>query len=311
MVGGRSFDEVVKGLRATKALGRGKAPVSDKASLFHALVGLFRLQPEVVADAGVLIVAQDPLGDLLLDALAMASTRETIQTLGRLALSRELPKKKRQRVALSFIRTPRPTAQSLAIAKQFIADETLYESGLLGVGTFVRLWHEAGEEALAVEGATVLGRELEAARKEPLATARVTALLAIANSGAGLLYDHVLVDQKHPDAKVREAAIQAVRLMDRKEVESLLLGFIRSEDLSDKEASLHAIARRQGVSDGTVQTVKQLALTHETAEIRRQAVLALIAWLSERPSLRATIDKISASDESEKVRRAVRDNLPI
>lgn len=302
LAGGRKFPDVVQDLKKLQA--KESAPVNERSTLFQALIGIFRLEPETVVQAQKLIVAQDPVSDVLLDALAMASSKESIHALGELAFDKDLSKARQARAAVSLIRAPRPNEECLQLAERMIVSPTLNEHGLLGLGTFIRLWRKGGENALAARGISTLRRSLTEARKSARASERIMPLLAIANSGDVSFYELVLPDQDNADKAVREASIQAVRLMEDPRIEPRLVELAGRKSKHDVRAALHALGRRTIAFKTTVDMVEKIALSDENADVRRAAVLSLIGWLDRWPSVKTTISTVAEKDSDQKVRVA-------
>lgn len=308
MVGGRTFTQVVAKLDELAASpGLERVPAKEREDLFRALVGLFRLRAETVALAKEMIAADSKLADLMVDALGMASTGTSIEALGALAFDDGLPRPRRLRAATVFVRAPRPNAAALDLCEKMLTEPTFREHGLLGLGTFTRLLRSGGETELATRAAARLERELEATQgaTTPRAVAdRVLVLLAVANSGEPRFFDQVVPDQDARDAKVRHAAIQAIRLMDDPRVEPRLLGLSSRTDEGDLAAALQALGRREVDMEATVKRVVELAKGSPEAMVRREAVLALVKWRERWPVVEATIKDRHDNDADRRVREA-------
>jgi HEAT repeat protein len=132
-----------------------------------------------------------------------------------------------------------------------------------------------------------------------------SALLAIANSGAKEFYDDVLPLQSSDDAGVRDAAIQAIRLMQDARVEPRLVELLQSKNAGDLRAALHALRPRSPEKDSTVSAVERLALDAEEPMVRREAVLVLKKWQESKPAVSKVLDRLKAKETDERVLRVL------
>lgn len=295
---GRSFPDVLHELEALDAE-KQQASAARKGPLFHALVGLFRTQPETIPVALESIRHGSVARDTLLDALAMASSTESIGALDTVTFDATQPEPVRVRAAGSLIRVSHPTPEAMRDVLRMLDVPSLRAHGLLGLGSFVRQLRERGNDDAAAQGTAVLSKQLQAAHTSD---ERETVLLGIANAGSGELYDAVLKYQDDSTTSVRDAAIQAIRQMPRPEVEPRLVALLDRKSIDDVRSALHALGRRDASKQTTVDRVTQLALHHGDPDIRREAVLVLVHWLEKYPSLAATLAEIRQNDGNERVR---------
>lgn len=307
-IGSHTFPEVVAKLTELEAnKGGARAPASETGPLFNALVGIFRQQPETIEAAVKLARSRVPITDTLLDALAMASSDAALTSLGQLALDHDLPEPLRVRAAGSLIRAHEPTQHALELAVKLIDEPRLRETGLYGVGSFVRQLRDHGKTGLAEAGTQVLARQLK------LATSPgdlATVLLAISNSGSAELYQAAVSHQKDHDASVRHAAIEAIRLMPQAAVEVRLREVLASSDRSDVLAALHALGRRPKSSRESVDRVESIAKNDPSAEIRREAALVLGLWSQQWPELVPVLADLREHDADQRVRDVAKPIAP-
>jgi hypothetical protein len=307
-IGSHTFPELVTTLTALEAKHEGSlASATEAGPLFHALVGIFRQQPQQIAPAVELIRARAPIHATLLDALAMASTPASIDALSKLALDKTLPQPLRLRAAGSLIRAHQPGQGALEAAVKMLADPPLRENGLYGVGSFTRQLREQGNAALANTGTQVLASQLKAATDPG---DQATVLLAISNSGSPELFDLAVSYQSHKNARVRHAALEAVRLMPQPAVEARLREALSRADRGDVVAALHALGRRPSATKESVDRVEAIAKQDPSADVRREAVLVLGLWSQMYPALVPVLAAIRDHDADARVRDVAKPIAP-
>lgn len=297
-IAGHSFPEVLTQLEALDA-DKHEASAARKGPLFHALVGLFRQQPETIALAVKAIRSGSSVGETLLDALAMASTTEALSALEQLTFDDSRPQPQRVRAAGSLIRASHPTLDSLRATLRMLDVQSLHEHGLLGLGSFTRQLREQGDVEAAKQGTAALNEQLAKAKAPD---DQQTVLLAIANSGSPDLYAVVLPFQDSDNSSLRDAAIQAIRLMPRPEVEARLISLLDRKNVTDVGSALHAVGRRDATAQASLDRVVDLAEHHDSADVRREAVLVLQHWSAKWPKLANTLAGIHQKDLSQRVR---------
>lgn len=303
-IGSHTFGEVTGALTQLESKPDGARPsVAESAPLFHALVGIFRQQPETIEAAVQQVRSRARISDTLLDALAMASTEPALQSLGRLAFDTTVPQATRLRAAGSMIRAQDPSPGAFELAVKMIDEPLLHEQGLYGVGSFVRQLREKGNTALAAAGSQVLLRKLKQAS---VSGDLSTVLLAISNSGSAELFQPVLSYQTHADAPVRHAALQAVRLMPQPEAEGRLREALSRTDRSDVVEALHALGRRPNATRESVDKVETLAKNDPSADVRREAALVLSLWSQLWPSLVPVLAALHENDPDQRVREVAK-----
>jgi hypothetical protein len=303
-IGEHQFGEVVAKLQELEPKhGAARAPAAQEGPLFHALVGILRQQPEHITETLDLIRRASPIRDTLLDALAMASTPQTIEALGKVSFDMSLPNARRVRAAGSLIRAHEPPENALELAVKMLGDPLLRENGLYGLGSFVRQLREQNKPALADAGTKVLSEQLKLA-KSPSDLS--TVLLAISNSGSAELFRPVVAYQKDSNASVRRAAIQAIRLMPQPEAEERLRAVLDSGDRDDVVAALHSLGRRPKVSRESVDRVETVAKHDPSAEVRREAALALGLWSLSWPEVAGVLADLREHDADARVREVAK-----
>lgn len=296
--GDLSFDEVLLILQESRDEKRSEGDVGQQATAFRALVAMLRMEPATRTAVLDAIKKDSSATPVLLDALGSSSIPFSLTVLSQFALSKGTPIERRARAASALLRAQFPNQEALDAVTELAKEPELREHGLFGLGTFTRRFREAGQRALTEEAAKRLERELlvDIQRGKP-----TTALLAVANSGDVRFFETVQAQLKAPQREVRDAAIQAVRLMDDARVEPLLVEVLKRNDAGDIRAALHALRPRETKQATTVNAVSQLALEHTEALVRREAVLVLKKWRSDHPEVDATLNKVRATDQDQRV----------
>lgn len=297
---GKTWDEVLASLPSEKS--GSKASFSARQAAFNGFVGLFRTDEENIKKAQVLIDARDPRSSTLLRALASASTESSLKVLSGISLNKARPAAERASAAATFLRAEVPPPSAVKTLEKFVDDPLLKETGLLGLGTFGRLWRKAGQTEAAEKAALRLAAELKRA-KSPEEQERC--LFAIANSGDARFFERAVELQSSSDPKVREAAIQAIRLMKEDRVEGTLTALLQGTQKPAEQVSiLAALAQRKRVSEATVKLVESSTDAKLDAEVRRQAVLTLGAWRAKWPRVLDVLKRLATSDTDARVREA-------
>lgn len=307
-VGGRSFEEIVKQIASLPEAGPSGVGSTERGALFQALAGIFRLKPETVELARVLVEKEPSsrISSVVMDALASASTDATIEAL--LEMIRDGGKSKpfRLHAARSLIRVPRPNEAAILWAESAVHDADFREHALLGAGTFSRKFRFQGQPELDSRATRFLERQLAAAQRpsdlEPV-------LYAIANGGSDELLDEVVAYQKSDDPTIQAAAIQAIRLMKDGRVEPRLRELLQSKSNVPIKAAIEALAVRNGVGEKTIERVCQLASTHSLDSVRQAAVEALSNWADESKFAGRCLGKVIESEKSSAVRRTAAQGL--
>lgn len=300
-IGSYTFPVVVQKLTALEGKDPDPALAAESGPIFNALVGIFRQQPETVDAAIKLVRSRSPISNSLLDALAAASTPNTLGNLAAVALDASLPDPLRLRAAGSFIRAREPGQSAIELAFKMVEQPLLRENALFGIGSFTRQLRERNQIALAELGTKALEQQLKGAKT---ASERATVLLAISNSASAALFDAAVSYQQDKDTSVRQAAIQAIRLMPQPEVEVRLREALSRKDQGDVLAALHSLGRRPQASRESVDRVEAIAKGDPSAEIRREAVQVLVLWSQIWPNLVPVLAEIREKDTDKRVREA-------
>jgi hypothetical protein len=301
---GRSWEEVIATLAEnTGSKGQpSKTEFSARQSAYHALVGLLRSDSKNVEKAKTLIDKKDPRSSTVMRTLAAASTSETLGVLASMSLDASRPLAERQGAAAMLLRAENPPPELVETLVQHLKVPEMKEHGLLGLGTFSRRWRIGGHEKAAARAAELIAAQLKSAKTSE---EKKLALLAVANSGDGSLFDQAKAFQVSDDPEVREAAIQAVRLMKDKRVEPLLVSLLeKAEAQSEVVTILSALEQRKRVEERTVALVEKRTKPESDAVVRRQAAITLGKWRDQWPRVAKVLETLAKSDPDARVREA-------
>jgi len=302
LAAGKSFADLEAALRAAPAVGL-PGSASERAPLLRALASLLRVNRDALTAASRAALLANTSDDFVLEALAMASTAESLAVLERMATGKTrppLPEPRRLKAASAAIRAPHPGAAGFRLAEALFQTKGLEQHALLGLGTFIRHFREDGDEELAKKGCAILRARLGDARTP----ARIKdTLLAVANSGDESLLTVVEPFLLSEDESVRDAALQATRLMPSPRIEVLIVPFLAGPP-SDVRSALHALARRASLQPTTLNAAYGLARDHKDPSVRREAVLMLASFRMEHAKVSAQLQELRQNETEKSVLEA-------
>lgn len=269
-----------------------KAALELRAGLLSKLTGLFRTQPATIEQAEQAILRASPAAGVLADGLAMADTRTSQAALVSLLQAPRLAAKLRPSIAMSLIRVRSPSPESVAFLRSRIADPELKDHAVYGLGTAARRLHESGSaaDAQAIVDELVNGLQQAKSSKE-----RFRWLRGIANSASATALPAVLPFLEDRDDRVRQAALESLRLVRDPRVEGIVKDRLKTEKDPAVRRAVVRLAERQSVSDTLVATLSLTAKNDADPTVRRAALLLLEQWLPQRESLRPLVDELKAA----------------
>jgi hypothetical protein len=282
-----------------------EAHIGEHGRVFTAMAALLRSEPKNVGAATKLVRQGSPAKRALLDALSSAGTAEAQGALVAIMDDGSVGKPVRLAAAFSLIRTGRATPASVAALEKHVSGGLLRVHALYGLGTISRRLHESGEAERAKAIVRVLLGALGAA-KTP--AARVHALRGIANSGAASALDSVTPLLSDRSAKLRAAAVDAIRLMKHPGVDAIIAERLRRDESLVQTAALDAIAVREP-SNTLKDALRDAATNAQTPQARIKAVRIMGQWLAKHPALQETLEHVAKHDERETVRTAAKTAL--
>jgi HEAT repeat protein len=319
-IGGRSFEQVVSEL---ELLAREESSIQRVASRngqpapepevarakdwtrrdlkqFLALAALLRRDPGDVVRATALVRGGSPATSALLSGLGAAGTEEAEASL--IALIREgtLGIEVRRMAALSLIRTQRPTARAAEALVGWLNDPQWSEYAELGLGTFVRLFGEAGQAQEAARFGNALVEHLGQATSR---RARVAALTGLSNSGYVGALPAIRPYLQDQDPELRAAAVQALRLMKSSAVDAVILTCTQDPAASVRLGALVALENRP-FTPALGRAVSARLTQDEAATVRMRTIRLLEKWSADDPSLRDVLERSAENDPVESIRQA-------
>lgn len=212
----------------------------------------------------------------------------------------------RRAAAFSLIRVERATPETVTeLAKHVGSGDPLRVHALYGLGTICRRLRDAGEAARADAIVPLLVGVL---RDATTPAAQVDALRGIANSGHEGALEAVRPFLDAKVGKVRAAAVDAIRLMRRPEVDAIIAERLSNGENDVKLAALDAISVREP-TDVLVSALDVTAKGADKPATRLKAVRIIGHWLPKRPELKATLEAVAKSDEQGRLREAAKTAL--
>jgi hypothetical protein len=110
---------------------------------------------------------------------------------------------------------------------------------------------------------------------------------------------------KAQSAKVRAAAVDAVRLMQHEQADALIADRLLHDEQTVQNAALEAMAVRKP-SDTLASALAVSAEKANKPAVRLKAVRVIMQWLAKRPELTATLERVAEADRAAQVRDAAR-----
>jgi hypothetical protein len=198
------------------------------------------------------------------------------------------------------------TPESVSALEAHVAvDDSLHVYALYGLGTIARRLRDAGETTRAdaiVQGLLVNLSKVSAPADQ------VDVLRAIANSGAASAFEAVQPFLTSSAASVRVAAVDALRLMQRPEIDGIIVERLSQPDVRLQDAALDAVSVRLP-TPALVAALERAATTGAKPAVRMKAVRILVQWLPQRPEVRPILRRLASDDELEQIRKAAKNAL--
>jgi len=308
-IGSFTFDTALRALE-TEARNKGtsakedstlaKASVQAASAAFSAMTALLRTQPSLIAQAVQRIRANSPAANLLLDTLGSAASPQAQQALVSVMNDAKLSESIRRAAAFSLIRTPTPTPDTLQALKEHTKGGPLKVHALYGLGTMSRHLREAGNTS---ESGAIVGMLVDLLGKAESPSAQVHVLRGVANSGDPSALEAVKPWLSSAVAKVRAAAVSALRLMPGEAVERLLAEQFKGNNPEAQLAAIDAMIVREP-STLLAKALAEGAANAEKPATRLRAVGLLQKWLPRHPELLPALKEIEKDDVNPHVREA-------
>ena len=268
--------------------------------VFTAMAALLRRDTVNVDRAGQIISKNGVVASHLLDALASAGTPAAQQALVSIIENPKLDKKLRQRSAIALTRVGYATPGTIGAFTKLLHVPGFETAACYGLGTLSRHLRDNGDFGTADSIVDTLLKELKESKGEDWT---VVVLRGIANSGNGKAFDAVEPFLKEPNARVREAAVESIRLMQESKVDTVLQSILATEtDESVRAAAIDACAMRP-MTPRLLQSVSSAGLTGKSTRVRQRAVQVLAMWAPQNPEALSALKSVSAFEQNPNVRR--------
>jgi hypothetical protein len=297
----QAHPEILEGPSAA-ASGRAQSQpfMQELSSLFMALAAIFRQQPDTIARAMAAIRAHSPISEPLVDALGSSGSSDAHSALAELARAPNIEPKLKNRALTALVRTPNPSAESIAALEARLTDKPFDSTALYGLGTYARRLRDAGDTARAATIATLLQDRLRQAGK---VNPRVeTALAAITNCGCDQVLPDVTPFLTDKSDSVRAIAVRALQSMRDPQVDTLIAARMAGDPASQVKIAAMDAAGVRKPADLIVRSLSTVARTDPDPRVRYRGVELLIDWLPQRNDLRSTLQEIAAKDPEAQVR---------
>jgi len=280
--------------------------LQQNARAFAALAALIRSDVKSVPPVVARIRARSVARRALSDALSSAGTPEAQAALVTMMSDEKLEPPIRRTAAFSLIRTEAATPASVvALESHVLPSDPLHVFALLGLGTISRRLREAGEVARADAIVAGLVKDLSVATTDE---DRVNALRGIANSGADGAFDAVQPFLHGKDPRVEAAAVDAIRLMIRPEIDPILAAELAQPNPTIEDAALAAISVREP-STALADALSQAAKTSTRSGFRIKTIRVMGKWLPQRAELRPNLELLAQSGGADQIRAAAKQAL--
>jgi hypothetical protein len=267
--------------------------------VFLALSALLRQKPSTVNEIVRAIRAKSPASFALADALGNASSPDAQKALVVLIDEKGLEPKLHGRLINALTRTPMPTAASVTALKSLLKKDSFNRRAIYGLGTYAFRLRDAGEAKRAAEIGEFLLERLSLAK---VPVQQVTVLRGIANSGYTAALPKVVPYLGSREERVRVAAVRALQSMKDPEVDGILATRMKTDVSNDVRVSAIVAAQQREPSAVLSNGLSTAATDASDATVRFRAVELMTRWLSKRPDLRATLERVARQDGEVRVR---------
>jgi hypothetical protein len=280
----------------------GASVLRERTSAFATLTAFLRSQPATVTLALTKIRSGSPSAPTLVSALASARTPGAQAALEDVIRDTKLPSKLRAHALVGVGRIPRPERGLAATIIGVLSEPGIRSQALLSLGSLSRRLRDGGRSDEVKSIGSELAKRLATATD---ADARATALRAISNSGDVALFDVVKPFFADTASDVeRAAAAEALRHMQRPEVDKLLADRLAVEASAEVSLAILRALRTRGASPVLVTALTKTIATGSTPNVRHRAVDLAAAWSKENPTLRSALVEAAEKDPDPEVRRA-------
>lgn len=309
--------EVVESARAEELKGQSLAGLAAEAERLEAagdsakraraysnLAAWLRYQDASVAEAKQTILDDPQRRSLLIHALGDAGSAPAQKVLIELFRAPALGLEDRRNIvyALSMGETPIPEAT--AFLETLLDDEEQRVQARFGVGTNAYHAREKHPELARAAVATLGARLAQATTPGDIASY----LRALGNAATPEVFGLVEPFLSDPGMGVRAAAVDALRRVPGGRTDTALARALGDAERSVRSTAVSAMGYRTP-SPTLVYAVRDALLKDPDEGVRISVAGRAGDWLTQAPVLRTTLEQVSNTDASEKVRDAARRQL--
>jgi HEAT repeat protein len=317
-IGDRTFDQVVSELEAEaqehakQAAAAGKTangqPSGGGRSMaaFVALSAMLRRSSADVDGTVALVRGESIATPALVSALGAAGSEAAQAALVALMSDARLSDSIRNQAGYALLRTKTPVVQSARALQGWLGDAKWHSHAELGLGTFTRLFRDAGnDEAMKTFGdALVTHLQSRSSNGE-----RVAVLTALGNAGYDAALPALQPLLRDEDQDVRAAAVQALRLMKSPEVDARLIeAALKDADRAPRVGALQAMANREP-TPALIEAAGQRLTSDSDNTVKLAAIQVFEQWARTNAAARAALERAASAEPAEPIRKAAQSAL--
>ncbi|HEX2568290.1 MAG TPA: HEAT repeat domain-containing protein [Polyangia bacterium] len=295
-------------LAAAAALPEGKENEEKRnratAVLLEKLRSLLRLEPGQ-ADAAVQAArtAADPrVADLLVGALEAASTAESIHGLGELARDQSLSHDLRMHATASLGLAEKPTGDALTALREVSreSDPDLRSTAQLALGNAGKNFGQNNEPTSAK---SVVEELKSALRSATSPEEQAVYLRALGNTASAEALPPIVEALKSPLLAVRQAAVEALRLIPDPGVDRIIAGVLSSDtEATIRRSAVFAMSFRDpGVA---VPVLGSTLRSEQSTGVRNDIIHVVGRFGLQTPGVREVLTWVTQNDPQQDLRNA-------
>ncbi len=270
---------------------------------FIAMTAILRTQSDKLKLAEAEVKKNVEVSSVMADALASAGTPAAQETLASLLAA---PVEVKKTAATSLIRVSEPTVASEEAVRSLCNDTKFLSFCLYGLGTYARKLREAGAGERAQSIGTELLDRLKIAKSEDEKEIVLRGLANAAEPRALPLVKPLLVDES---VRMRQAAVDAIRLVPGSEVDAILSERLKSDNAVSVRSAVLSSAMVREASPLIRKSIGDAAISDSNSGIRKKSLKLLVRWLPTSPEVLPIIKKVAAEDQNEAVKRLAKEAL--
>ena len=298
----------ISGLNLTAALqiaadfsGENREDRQKRDRAFLAMEALFRQQPETIAEGLKHIENGSPQSGMLLSALGYASTEASQNALIDLFQRSDKLGISPGTVLQALSQGESPSSENIALHQSLLSHPQHARQAHYGLGSIVYHYRMAKALQAADQTFDILKEALEQCTTPG---ACIIVLHAIGNAGHPESVQAVQPFLQHADAKLRGAAIQAVRRVPGTDAEQMITaGLLQDLDSSVRQEALDVLGSRQPATAVALAAIIDRAQRDVDARIRYKCVSLLPRFAQiDAASVYKALKWVAENDSEEKIR---------